>query len=90
MVQMEKKTQECRVFSPSVEDIVPLAVRDRGRGSRAVFKLLQNGALVHDASYYLPIQLEGPQASICDRFTYHLLDPLAIFRLSLHYSRISL
>jgi ribonuclease P/MRP protein subunit POP1 len=44
---------------------LPLGVQGRGRGSRAVFKWLQNGALVHDASYYLPIQLEGPQVSIC-------------------------
>ncbi|KAJ4796278.1 Ribonucleases P/MRP protein subunit POP1 [Rhynchospora pubera] len=43
---------------------LPLGVQGRGRGSRAVLKLLQKGALVHDASYYLPIQLEGPQDCI--------------------------
>ncbi|KAF3336244.1 ribonucleases P/MRP protein subunit POP1 [Carex littledalei] len=40
---------------------LPLGIQGRGRGSRAVLKLLQNGTLIHDASYYLPIQLEGPQ-----------------------------
>ncbi|KAJ3702893.1 hypothetical protein LUZ61_006598 [Rhynchospora tenuis] len=43
---------------------LPLGVQGRGRGSRAVLRLLQNGALVHDASYYLLMQLEGPQDSI--------------------------
>ncbi|XP_020101918.1 uncharacterized protein LOC109719568 isoform X2 [Ananas comosus] len=43
---------------------LPLGLQGRGRGSRAVLKWLKNSALVHDASYCLPIQLEGPEDSI--------------------------
>lgn len=32
-----------------------------GKGSRAVLKRLKEGVLVHDASYYTAIQLEGPE-----------------------------
>ncbi|XP_030481375.2 ribonucleases P/MRP protein subunit POP1 isoform X2 [Cannabis sativa] len=35
-----------------------------GRGSRALLKWFRNGALIHDASYYVPIQLEGPEGSL--------------------------
>ncbi|XP_010914572.2 ribonucleases P/MRP protein subunit POP1 [Elaeis guineensis] len=43
---------------------LPLGLHGRGRGSRANLKWLKYGALVHDASYSLPIQLEGPEDSI--------------------------
>ncbi|KAJ3681353.1 hypothetical protein LUZ60_015842 [Juncus effusus] len=43
---------------------LPLGIQGRGRGSKSVMKWLQNGALVHDASYYFAIQLEGPKESI--------------------------
>lgn len=35
----------------------------RGLGSRSVLKRLKSGALVHDASYFGAVQLEGPEAS---------------------------
>lgn len=43
---------------------LPLGLHGRGRGSRAVLKWLKCGALVHDLSYSLPIQLEGLEDSI--------------------------
>lgn len=33
----------------------------RGKGSRALLKKLKQGVLVHDASYYSAVQLEGPE-----------------------------
>ncbi|XP_020573536.1 LOW QUALITY PROTEIN: ribonucleases P/MRP protein subunit POP1-like [Phalaenopsis equestris] len=45
---------------------LPLGLQGRGRGSKAVLKWLKSGALIHDASYTLPVQLEGPQESILD------------------------
>ncbi|KAK6144234.1 hypothetical protein DH2020_021054 [Rehmannia glutinosa] len=45
---------------------VPLGLHGRGRGSRALLKKLKHGVLAHDASYYGPVQLEGPEASISD------------------------
>ncbi|XP_078180291.1 ribonucleases P/MRP protein subunit POP1-like [Carex rostrata] len=72
---------------------LPIGIQGRGRGSRAVLKLLQNGTLVHDASYYLPIQLEGPQASIFFFFFLPFINSFyfgEIFHVSLQNSRISL
>ncbi|KAK8918856.1 hypothetical protein KSP39_PZI021643 [Platanthera zijinensis] len=43
---------------------LPLGLQGRGKGSRAVFRRLKSGALVHDSSYSIPIQLEGPEESI--------------------------
>ncbi|XP_057783639.1 ribonucleases P/MRP protein subunit POP1 [Salvia miltiorrhiza] len=43
---------------------IPLGLHGRGRGSRALLKKLKNGVLVHDASYYSAIQLEGPQETL--------------------------
>ncbi|XP_042061077.1 ribonucleases P/MRP protein subunit POP1-like [Salvia splendens] len=43
---------------------IPLGLHGRGRGSRALWKKLKNGVLVHDASYYGAIQLEGPQKTL--------------------------
>ncbi|KAG9132854.1 hypothetical protein Leryth_014798 [Lithospermum erythrorhizon] len=43
---------------------LPLHTHGRGRGSRAILKKLKCGVLVHDASYYSAVQLEGPEASI--------------------------
>lgn len=39
----------------------------RGRGSRTVLKWLKNGTVVHDASYFTPVELDGPevQVSLC-------------------------
>lgn len=36
----------------------------RGRGSRALLKWVKQGVVVHDASYYTAVQLEGPEAGI--------------------------
>jgi hypothetical protein len=35
-----------------------------GRGSRAILKRLKNGTVVHDASYFTPIQLDGPEVKV--------------------------
>ncbi|XP_064952534.1 ribonucleases P/MRP protein subunit POP1-like isoform X1 [Musa acuminata AAA Group] len=43
---------------------LPLGLHGRGRGSRAALKWFKYGALLHDASYCLPIQIEGPEDSI--------------------------
>ncbi|KAH6778154.1 hypothetical protein C2S52_006324 [Perilla frutescens var. hirtella] len=40
---------------------IPLGLHGRGRGSRALLKKLKHGVLVHDASYYGAVQLDGPQ-----------------------------
>lgn len=33
----------------------------RGRGSRSVLKRLKNGTTIHDAGYFIPIELDGPE-----------------------------
>ncbi|KAL5579443.1 hypothetical protein UlMin_011885 [Ulmus minor] len=43
---------------------LPLGLHGRGRGSRAVLKWFRDGAVVHDASYYIAVQLEGPEDSL--------------------------
>lgn len=43
---------------------LPLGLQGRGRGSRALLKWVKEGVVVHDASYYIPVQLEGPEAGI--------------------------
>ncbi|KAG6653174.1 hypothetical protein CIPAW_05G057300 [Carya illinoinensis] len=43
---------------------VPLVLHGRGRGSRAVLKWFRQGVLVHDASYHVAVQLEGPEDSL--------------------------
>ncbi|RDX86603.1 putative protein C05D11.9 [Mucuna pruriens] len=44
---------------------LPLCLQGRGKGSRALLKRLKQGVLVHDASYYTAVQLEGPEAYSC-------------------------
>ncbi|TVU23492.1 hypothetical protein EJB05_25863, partial [Eragrostis curvula] len=44
-----------------------------GRGSRSVLKRLKNGTVIHDASYFVPIQLDGPEDSL-----------LSVLRMVLH------
>eukprot|EP00850_Spirogloea_muscicola_P025376 SM002887S10739 [mRNA] locus=s2887:120:1538:- [translate_table: standard] len=39
-------------------------VSGRGRGSRALLRQARSAALVHDASYYAALQLDGPQAAV--------------------------
>ncbi|PKU68437.1 ribonuclease P/MRP protein subunit POP1 [Dendrobium catenatum] len=51
---------------------LPLGLQGRGRGSRAILKRLKSGALIHDASYSHPVQLEGPEL-------YHVRSPLPKF-----------
>ncbi|KAL5159309.1 Ribonucleases P/MRP protein subunit POP1 [Glycine soja] len=43
---------------------LPLCLQGRGKGSRALLKRLKQGVLVHDASYYTAVQLEGPEDSL--------------------------
>ncbi|KOM49660.1 hypothetical protein LR48_Vigan08g048700 [Vigna angularis] len=43
---------------------LPLCLQGRGKGSRALLKRLKEGVLVHDASYYTALQLEGPEDSL--------------------------
>ncbi|KAI3459664.1 hypothetical protein Pfo_016327 [Paulownia fortunei] len=43
---------------------IPLGLHGRGRGSRALLKKLKHGVLVHDASYYGSVQLEGPEDTL--------------------------
>ncbi|KAL7226950.1 hypothetical protein ACSBR1_021923 [Camellia fascicularis] len=43
---------------------LPLGLQGRGRGSRALLKRFKDGVLIHDASYYGAVQLEGPQNSL--------------------------
>ncbi|KAI4998983.1 hypothetical protein ZWY2020_054847 [Hordeum vulgare] len=44
--------------------VLPIGSHGSGRGSRAVLKWLKNGTIVHDASYFIPIQLNGPEDSL--------------------------
>ncbi|KAK8588080.1 hypothetical protein V6N13_087029 [Hibiscus sabdariffa] len=43
---------------------LPLGLHGRGRGSRAVLKWFKQGVLLHDASYNIAVQLEGPEDSL--------------------------
>ncbi|KAJ7982505.1 Ribonucleases P/MRP protein subunit POP1 [Quillaja saponaria] len=43
---------------------LPQGLQGRGRGSRALLKRFRQGVLVHDASYYSAVQLEGPEDSL--------------------------
>ncbi|XP_061339678.1 ribonucleases P/MRP protein subunit POP1 isoform X2 [Gastrolobium bilobum] len=43
---------------------LPLGLQGRGKGSRALLKRLKHGVLIHDASYYTAVQLEGPEDSL--------------------------
>ncbi|XP_022727953.1 ribonucleases P/MRP protein subunit POP1 isoform X2 [Durio zibethinus] len=43
---------------------LPLGLQGRGRGSRAVLRWFKQGVLVHDASYNVAVQLEGPEDSL--------------------------
>lgn len=40
----------------------------RGRGSRALLKWFRDGVLIHDASYHVAVQLEGPEVDTFFRF----------------------
>lgn len=40
---------------------LPLSLHGSGKGSRALLKKSNRGVLVHDASYYAAIQLQGPE-----------------------------
>ncbi|GLU16742.1 hypothetical protein SLE2022_331580 [Rubroshorea leprosula] len=43
---------------------LPLGLHGRGRGSRALLKWFKEGVLIHDASYHVAVQLEGPEDSL--------------------------
>ncbi|KAL6654279.1 hypothetical protein ACP70R_007744 [Stipagrostis hirtigluma subsp. patula] len=44
--------------------VLPVGAQGRGRGSRSVLKQLKNGTVIHDASYFVPVELEGPEDSL--------------------------
>ncbi|KAL5791959.1 hypothetical protein ACOSP7_000553 [Xanthoceras sorbifolium] len=43
---------------------LPLGLQGRGKGSRALLKWFKQGVLVHDASYHIAVQLDGPEDSL--------------------------
>ncbi|XP_076899363.1 ribonucleases P/MRP protein subunit POP1-like [Bidens hawaiensis] len=43
---------------------LPLGLHGSGKGSRALLKWIKNGTVVHDASYYNAVQLQGSQDSL--------------------------
>ncbi|XP_009139561.1 ribonucleases P/MRP protein subunit POP1 isoform X1 [Brassica rapa] len=43
---------------------LPLGLHGRGRGSRDILNKSRQGVLVHDASYHIAVQLEGPEGSL--------------------------
>lgn len=55
---------------------LPLGLHGRGGGSRAVLRWFKQGVLLHDASYNIAVQLEGPEAGA------------SLFFLSLIYSSL--
>lgn len=38
-----------------------MVLRSRGKGSRSVLKRLKNGTIIHDAGYFILIELDGPE-----------------------------
>ncbi|XP_057519156.1 ribonucleases P/MRP protein subunit POP1 isoform X1 [Amaranthus tricolor] len=43
---------------------LPSGLHGRGKGSRALLKWHRQGAVVHDASYYSAVQLDGPEDTL--------------------------
>ncbi|KNA23153.1 hypothetical protein SOVF_027510 isoform A [Spinacia oleracea] len=58
---------------------LPLGLHGSGKGSRALLKWYKQGAVVHDASYYSAVQLEGPEDALVSILSI-LLVPSAIDR----------
>ncbi|CAH2079236.1 unnamed protein product [Thlaspi arvense] len=58
---------------------LPLGLFGRGRGSRDILKKSRQGVLVHDASYHIAVQLEGPEAGLsCENaMLYHVEPPVS-------------
>ncbi|KAJ8899138.1 hypothetical protein K2173_011135 [Erythroxylum novogranatense] len=54
---------------------LPLGLHGRGRGSRALLKWFREGVLVHDASYCIAVQLEGPEDSLLSVLRMVLVPP---------------
>ncbi|WVZ49698.1 hypothetical protein U9M48_001032 [Paspalum notatum var. saurae] len=44
--------------------VLPVAAQGRGRGLRSVLKKLKTGTIIHDASYLVPVELDGPEGSL--------------------------
>ncbi|XP_066395626.1 ribonucleases P/MRP protein subunit POP1-like [Miscanthus floridulus] len=44
--------------------ILPDGAQGRARGSRCVLKRLKNGTTIHDAGYFIPIELDGPEDAL--------------------------
>ncbi|KAL4202426.1 hypothetical protein AMTRI_Chr02g263670 [Amborella trichopoda] len=57
---------------------LPQGLAGGGRGSRAVLKWMKHNALVHDASYYSVVQLEGPQKFIFTVLAMVMIPPPSI------------
>ncbi|CAN6569904.1 unnamed protein product [Malus baccata var. baccata] len=68
---------------------LPLGLQGRGRGSRAVLKWFRDGVLVHDASYHVAIQLEGPEDSLLSVLGMVMVSPLSTRSESVSRSVIS-
>ena len=57
----------------------------RGKGSRALLKRLKQGVLVHDASYYTAVQLEGPEV-VYFSFSFSFFVGIFFFFIVIHLS----
>eukprot|EP00850_Spirogloea_muscicola_P020737 SM000225S07016 [mRNA] locus=s225:40861:44235:- [translate_table: standard] len=53
-------------------------VSGRGRGSRALLRQARSAALLHDASYYVALQLNGPQAAVLAALAAVVAEPQAL------------
>lgn len=58
---------------------LPLGLHGRGKGSRAILKKFKNGVLIHDASYYNVVQLEGPEAPLLSMLRTVLVTSASIY-----------
>lgn len=64
VVLLQKIPDSCPAVERIDNVITYLNYSCRGRGSRSVLKRLKNGTVVHDASYFVPIQLDGPEVDL--------------------------
>ncbi|XP_042503361.1 ribonucleases P/MRP protein subunit POP1 isoform X1 [Macadamia integrifolia] len=68
---------------------LPLGLQGRGRGSRALLKRFKHGALLHDASYYSAVQLEGPEDSLLSILRMALVPSPSLLREEVSHSVLS-
>lgn len=55
--------------------ILAAGLPGRGRGSRSILRAARSAALVHDATYVQPVQLEGPRTAV-----FEVLESVSTFR----------